>query len=56
MNSWFNTVHRYIASFGINDNAPEALQYYGAYCREKALDKFTQYEATQGEHTVAGLK
>jgi len=41
INSWFNTVHRYISSFGIQDTDPEALQYYGAYCREKALEKFT---------------
>jgi len=56
INSWFNTVHRYIASFGIQDTDQEALQYYGAYCRDQALDKFTQYEASTGEHTVAGLK
>jgi len=32
------------------------LQYYGAYCRDQALDKFTQYEASTGGHTVTGLK
>ena len=56
INSWFNSVRRYIASFGIQDTDPEALQYYGAYCKDQALDKFTQYENSQGELTVAGLK
>ena len=56
INSWFNSVRRYIASFGIQDTDPEALQYYGAYSKDQALDKFTQYENSQGEHTVAGLK
>jgi len=32
------------------------LQYYGAYCREKALEKFTQYDNSQGAKTVNGLK
>ena len=56
INSWFNTVRRYISSYGIQDNDIEALQYYGAYCRDKALEKFTQYENSQGEKTVTGLK
>ena len=38
INSWFNTVRRYISRYGIQDNDIEALQYYGAYCRDKALE------------------
>ena len=56
MNSWFNTVRRYISSYGIQDTDQEALQYYGAYCRDKALEKFTQYDNSHGEKTVEGLK
>ena len=56
INSWFNTVRRYISSYGIQDTDQEALQYYGAYCRDKALEKFTQYDNSQGEKTVEGLK
>ena len=56
INSCFNTVRRYISSYGIQDNDIEVLQYYGAYCRDKALEKFTQYDNSQGEKTVAGLK
>ena len=47
INSWFNTVRRYISSYGIQDNDIQALQYYGAYCRDKALEKFTQYDNSQ---------
>ena len=56
INSWFNTVRRYISSYGIQDTDQEALQYYGAYCRDKAHKKFTQYDNSQGENTVEGLK
>jgi len=56
INSWFNRVHRYISSFGIQDSDPEALLYCGAYCREKALEKFTQYDNSPGAKTVNGLK
>ena len=56
INSWFNTVRRYISSYGIQDTDQEALQYYGAYCRDKALEKFTQYDNSQGEKTVEELK
>ena len=56
INSWFNTVRRYISSYGIQDNDIQALQYYGAYCRDKALKKFTQYDNSQGVKTVTGLK
>ena len=56
INSWFNTVSRYISSYGIQDTDQKALQYYGAYCRDKALEKFTQYDNSQGEKTVEGLK
>ena len=56
INSWFNTVRRYISSYGIQDTDQEALHYYGAYCRDKALEKFTQYDNSQGEKTVEGLK
>ena len=56
INSWFNTVRRYISSDGIQDTDQEALQYYGAYCRDKALEKFTQYDNSHGERTVEGLK
>ena len=56
INSWFNTVRRYITSYGIQDNNIEALHYYGAYCRDKAREKFTQFANSQGEETVSGLK
>ena len=56
INSWFNTVRRYISSYGIQDNDTEAIQYYEAYCRDKALEKFTQYDNSQGEKRVRGLK
>ena len=56
INSWFNTVRRYISSYGIQDNDIEALKYYRAYYRDKAPEKFTQYDNSQGEKTVAGLK
>ena len=56
INSWFNTVRQYISSYGIQDADQEALLYYGAYCRDKALEKFTQYDNSQGEKTVEGLK
>ena len=56
INSWFNTVRRYISSYGIQENDIEALEYYGAYCRDKALEKFTHYDNIQGEKTVTGLK
>ena len=56
INSWFNTVRRYISSYGIQDTDQDALQYYGAYCRDKALEKFTQYDNSQGEKTFEGLK
>jgi len=56
INSWFNTVHRYISSFGIQDRDSEAFQYYGAYCREKSLEKFTQYDNSQGAKTVNRLE
>ena len=56
INSWFNIVRRYISSYGIQDNDIEAFQYYGAYCRNKTLGKFTQYDNSQGAKTVAGLK
>src|SRR5207302_6630366 len=56
INSWFNSVHRYLRSFEIEDDSPEALQYYGAYCRDQAEEKFAHYLATPGAHTVPGLK
>jgi len=42
INSWFNTVDPYISSFGIQDTDPEALQYYGAETRAKALTQLPQ--------------
>ena len=56
INSWFNTVRWYISSYGIQDTDQEALQYYGAYYRDKALEKFAQYDNSQGEKSVEGLK
>ena len=56
INSWLKIVRHYISSYGIQDNDIEALQYYGAYCRDKALQKFTLYDNSQGAKTVAGLK
>ena len=56
INSWFNTVGRYISSYRIQDTDQEAFWYYGAYCRDKALKKFTQYDNSQREKTVEGLK
>ena len=56
INSWFNTVRRYISSYRIQDNDIEALQYYEAYCRDKALEKFRQDDNSQGEKRVTGLK
>ena len=56
INSWFNTVRRYISSYKIPDNNIEAQKYYRAYCRDKALEQFTQYDNSQGEKTVTGLK
>ena len=49
-------MRRYVSSYGIQDNDMEALQYYGAYCTDKALEKFTQYDNSEGEMTVTGLK
>ena len=45
-----------ISSYEIQNNDIEALQNYGAYCRDKALEKFTPYDNSQGEKTVTGLK
>ena len=56
INSCVNTVCRYISISGIQDTDLEDFQYYGAYCRDKALEKFTQYDNSQGEKTVTGLK
>jgi len=56
INSGYNRVYRYISIFGIEDTDPQALQYYRAYCREKALEKFTQYDNSQGAKTVNALK
>ena len=56
INSWFNTVRRYISSYEIQDTNQEALQYYGAYCRDKAFEKFAQYDNSQGEKTDEALK
>jgi len=56
ISSSFNTLHRYISSFGIQDTDPEALQYYQAYCREKALKRFTQYDHSHGAKTGNRLK
>ena len=56
INSWFNTVRRYITSYGIQDIEQEALQHYRAYYRDKAIEKFAQYDNSQGEKTVEGLK
>ena len=56
INSWCNTVRRYLSSYGIQDNDIEALQYYGAYYRDKAFKKFTEYDNCRGNKRVAGLK
>jgi len=56
INSWFNTVHGYISSFVIPDTDPEAFQYYGVYCREKVLEKFTQSDNSEGAKTFNRLK
>ncbi|KAG0644136.1 hypothetical protein HOY80DRAFT_997186 [Tuber brumale] len=56
INSWFNCIHRYSDILSISDDIPEALRYYGAYCRDKALDKYTQYENISRPHTVTQQK
>ena len=56
INSWFNTVRRYIYSYRIQDKDSEVLQYYRAYCRDKTLEKFTQYDNSQVAKRVAGQK
>ena len=56
IDSWFNTLRRYISSYGIQVTDQGALQYYGAYCRDKVFEKITLYDNSHGEKTVEGLK
>ena len=56
INSWFNTVRQYISSYRIQDIDQEVLQYHAVYWKVKPLEKFTQYDNSQGEKTVGGLK
>jgi hypothetical protein len=58
INSWFRAVGNYIKSFNITDSDPDALQYYGAYCKDSAADQFEIFcsDTENDTKTVPGLK